>query len=119
MLSRVSLCRRGREHAQDRALRGRRVGEVVDRLKAEAKAVRKALEGAPLCVRGQAYLDRGMYEKAEVLLLKAHSTFGETLGENHPRTQEAVKRLESLYTAWGKPRFTNEHQNQPESPEKE
>ena len=68
---------------------------------------------------GQAYLDLGMYEKAEVLLLKAHSTFGKTLGENHPRTQEAARRVASLYTAWGRPDQAKEYQDLPESPEKE
>jgi serine/threonine protein kinase/Tfp pilus assembly protein PilF len=43
------------------------------------------------------------YREAEPLMLEAFPMIKDNFGLGHPRTQAAVKRLASLYEAWGKP----------------
>jgi tetratricopeptide (TPR) repeat protein len=44
------------------------------------------------------------YTDAEDLLLPAYAVIESRFGEAHPRTQAMLRRIVSLYTAWGKPK---------------
>jgi len=44
----------------------------------------------------------GRYDEAEPHLLGGYHTLREQLGEEHPRTDRAVRRLVGLYEAWGR-----------------
>ena len=46
---------------------------------------------------------QGQYDEAETVLLEAYENLQRTLGDEHFRTQEAVKNLVELYDAWQRP----------------
>ena len=52
---------------------------------------------------GACLQEQKRYGEAEPLMLEAFPVIKDTFGLGHPRTQAAVKRLVSLYEAWGKP----------------
>jgi tetratricopeptide (TPR) repeat protein len=45
----------------------------------------------------------GAFEAAEAELALSHALFVEGLGEEHPSTREAARKLAGLYRSWGKP----------------
>ena len=52
---------------------------------------------------GEHYTFLKEYPQAERTLLQAQALFAETVGETNARAQANVRRLVTLYTAWGKP----------------
>jgi len=54
------------------------------------------------------YTEKGDYEKAEPLLLKALEGRRLRLGDTHPHTVDSLNHLIELYEAWNKPEKVDE-----------
>ena len=50
---------------------------------------------------GVVLADLSRFEEAETELLSSDKALRETFGEDHPRTDRAVRRLVTLYETWG------------------
>jgi outer membrane protein assembly factor BamD (BamD/ComL family) len=46
----------------------------------------------------------GRYAEAEKLLTESLQIIKKQFGQDHPRTQAALRRIVELYEAWGKPK---------------
>jgi len=60
---------------------------------------------------GACYSEAKRFEEAEPLILGALPIIEQNFGPDHARTQAAVKRLISLYEAWGKPEKAAEYRS--------